>query len=77
MKRKKQKGLQILKLCGILLLLGLVLLFAFRNAILDKVIHRIDAKMANDYQCNLTVQKAEFYGLANLELQKICLVPKK
>jgi hypothetical protein len=43
--------------------IGLVLLFAFRNSILEKVIHRIDAKLDRDYQCNFTIQKAEFNGL--------------
>ena len=76
MRRKKQKGLLILKICGILVLLVLVMIFAFRNALLNKVIHRIDAKMEKEYQCNLTIQKAEFHGLTNLEFQQIALVPK-
>lgn len=76
MKQKKQKVFLLLKICGILLLLGLVLLFTFRNTILDKVIHRIDAKMVNDYQCNLTIQKAEFHGLTNVEFHHIDLVPQ-
>jgi hypothetical protein len=44
-------------------MLGLVLLFAFRDKILDKIIHRIDAKLDREYQCNFIVQKAEFQGL--------------
>jgi hypothetical protein len=77
MKKIKQKVILSLKIIGVLLLLGLVLLFAFRNTILDKVIHRIDAKLESDYQCNFTVQKAEFRGLTNLEFQQISLVPKQ
>ena len=56
--------------------MGLVLVFTFRNTILDKVIHRIDGKLDSEYQCNFTVQKAEFHGLTNLEFQQISLVPK-
>jgi hypothetical protein len=43
--------------------IGLVLLFAFRNSILDKVIQSIDAKLDSEYQFNFTIQKAEFNGL--------------
>ena len=76
MKKTRQKVILILKIFTVLVLLGLVLLFAFRNTILDKVIHRIDDKLDREYQCNFTVQKAEFHGLTNLEFQQIALVPK-
>ncbi|RKS01267.1 transglycosylase domain-containing protein [Flavobacterium sp. 102] len=76
MKTKKQKVFLFLKICGILILLGIALVFAFRNTLLEKVIHRIDAKMERDYQCRLNIAKAEFHGLTNLEFQRITLVPK-
>lgn len=76
MKTKKQKVFLFLKICGILILLGVALVFAFRNTLLEKVIHRIDAKMERDYQCRLNIAKAEFHGLTNLEFQRITLVPK-
>ncbi|MFN3968936.1 transglycosylase domain-containing protein [Flavobacterium sp.] len=76
MKNKKQKAFLVLKIGGIVVLLGIVLLFAFRNTILEKVIHRIDAKMERDYQCDFTIAKAEFQGLTSLEFQQITLVPK-
>ncbi|QBZ97298.1 transglycosylase domain-containing protein [Flavobacterium sangjuense] len=75
MKKTRQKAILSLKIISVLLLLGLVLLFAFRNTILDKVIHRIDAKLERDYQCNFTIQKAEFHDLTNLEFHDISLVP--
>ena len=75
MKRTRQKVILSLKIIGVFLLLGLVLLFSFRNTILDKVIHRIDAKLEREYQCNFTIQKAEFNGLTNLEFHDISLVP--
>ncbi|WP_333599151.1 biosynthetic peptidoglycan transglycosylase [Flavobacterium sp.] len=77
MKSKKQKAFLILKISGIVVLLGLVLVFAFRNTILEKVIHRIDAKLNRDYQCRFTIEKAQFHGLTNIEFQHIYLVPKQ
>ena len=77
MKKTKQKAVLILKIFAVLVLLGLVLLFAFRNIVLENVIHRIDTKLDHDYQCRLTFQKAEFHGLTNLEFQQISLVPKQ
>ena len=77
MRKTKHKGFLILKIFGALLLLGLVLLFSFRNAILNNVIHRIDAQFEKEYQCNVAIQKAEFHGLTNVEFQNITLVPKQ
>ena len=75
MKFQKQKVITIVKIVGILILLGIILFFAFRNTLLDKVIHRIDAKMERDYQCHFSIAKAEFHGLTNLEFHHITLVP--
>ncbi|MEK8179198.1 biosynthetic peptidoglycan transglycosylase [Flavobacterium buctense] len=77
MSTQKQKVFLILKISGGLLLLGIVMLFAFRNTLLEKVIHRIDAKMEREYQCDLTIANAEFHGVTNLEFQQITLVPKQ
>ena len=76
MKTRKQKVFLVLKIFGVIFLLGLVLIFAFRNIVLENVIHRIGTKLDHDYQCHLTFQKAEFHGLTNLEFQQIFLVPK-
>jgi len=46
--KRQKKAILYLKICGAILVLGLVLLFAFRNSILEKVIHRIDAKLDLD-----------------------------
>ena len=75
--RKQKKAILYLKMCGAILLLGLVLLFAFRNTVLDTVVHRIDAKLEREYQCNLTIQTAEFHGLTNLEFHDINLIPQE
>ncbi|MCF6131244.1 transglycosylase domain-containing protein [Flavobacterium wongokense] len=77
MKKRKQTGMLILKICGAAVLLGLVLLFSFRNSLLNTVIQRVDAKLEKDYQCNVAIQKAAFHGLTNVEFQQITLVPQK
>lgn len=77
MKKAKRKALLLLKVIGVLMLMGVVLLFAFRNSILNTVIHRVDAEIEKDYQCNVMVKKAEFHGLTNVEFENISLVPKK
>lgn len=77
MKLQRKKVLLVLQIVGVLLLLGIILLFAFRNTILEKVIHRIDTKLERDYQCHFAIEKAEFYGLTNLEFHHITLVPKQ
>lgn len=77
MRTTRQKVFLGLKISGVLLLLGLVLLFVFRGSLLNKVIDRIDAKMQRDYQCRFQVAKAEFQGLTDLEFQHITLVPNQ
>lgn len=77
MRTTRQKVFLGLKISGVLLLLGLVLLFVFRGSLLNKVIERIDAKMQRDYQCRFQVAKAEFQGLSDLEFQHITLVPNQ
>jgi hypothetical protein len=79
MKQKKLKKIliRLFKVCSVLLLLGIALVFAFRNAILESVIHRVDLKMQRDYQCHLNIAKADFHGLTNIEFQQITLVPKQ
>ena len=77
MKKAKRKALLLLKVIGVLMLMSVVLLFAFRNSILNNVIHRVDAEIEKEYQCNVTVQKAEFNGLTNVEFRNVSLVPKK
>ena len=52
-------------------------LFAFRNTLLEKVIHRIDTKLSENYQCHFTVKQAEFHGLTNLEFHQITLLPQQ
>eukprot|EP01136_Pigoraptor_vietnamica_P045543 Opistho-1_new@23616 len=77
MKKAKRKALLLLKVIGVLMLMSVVLLFVFRDSILNNVIHRVDAEIEKEYQCNVTVRKAAFNGLTNVEFQDVSLVPKK
>jgi hypothetical protein len=77
MKKAKKKAIILLKVVGILVLMGVILLFSFRNKILNKVIQRVGIQFEQEYQCNLAVQKAEFHGLTNVEFRHITLVPKE
>lgn len=76
MRTKKQKIFLYLKLFLLVFFLGVIALFAFRNSILENVISKIETKLDHDYQCDFSIEKAEFIGLSNLEFQKITLVPK-
>lgn len=76
-KKVKKRIVIILKIFGALVLMSLVLLFSFRNAILNKVIHQVDNQFERDYQCHVTIEKAVFHGLTNVEFQNIALVPKQ
>lgn len=66
-----------LKIAGILFVLGLILVFTFRNILLEKVIARIDSKMAREYQCDFSVKTASFDGFSSLHFEDISLVPKQ
>lgn len=77
MRTTRQKVYLGLKISGVLLLLGLALLFVFRGSLLNKMIEKMDIKMQRDYQCRFQVAKAEFQGLSDLEFQHITLVPNQ
>uniref|UniRef100_UPI0025E9D28E transglycosylase domain-containing protein n=1 Tax=Flavobacterium sp. TaxID=239 RepID=UPI0025E9D28E len=77
MNKAKRKIIILLKIFGTMVLIGLVLLFSFRNRILNKVIHQVDKQLEQNYQCSLTIGKAEFHGLTNVEFQHIALVPRQ
>jgi hypothetical protein len=77
MKKAKKAGLLILKTFTALMVLGVVLIFVFRNTILNNVIQRVDTQLEKEYQCSFAIQKAEFHGVTNVEFQHITLVPKQ
>lgn len=77
MQTKKQKALFFLKILVALFVLSIVMLFVFREALLQKAIARIESKFELEYQTKLTIEKAKFDGLSGIELQKINLVPNQ
>lgn len=76
MKSKKQKIILFLKIAFSIFILGLVLLFAFRNTLLYKIITRVDTKLERDYSCSFSINKASFDGITALKFEGISLVPK-
>ena len=77
MRTKKQKALLFLKFLAVFIALSIVMLFVFREALLQKAITKIENKLATEYQTKLTIEKAQFDGLSGIELQKINLVPNQ
>jgi hypothetical protein len=77
MRTKKQKSLFFLKFLAVFIALSIVMLFVFREALLQKAITKIENKLATEYQTKLTIEKAQFDGLSGIELQKINLVPNQ
>ncbi len=77
MRTKKQKALLFLKFFAAFLAISIVLLFVFREALLQKAITKIESKLAIDYATKLTIEKAQFDGISGIELQKINLVPNQ
>lgn len=77
---RKKTGKQILflvlKIVAVLIILSVILFFAFRNMVLDKAINRISDKMAEDYNNTFVVKEATFKGLSDIEMKGITLVPK-
>ena len=77
MRTKKQKALLFLKFLAVFIALSFVMLFVFRETLLEKAIAKIENKLATEYQTKLTIEKAQFNGLSGIELQKINLVPNQ
>lgn len=76
MTTKKRYFFLVIKILLLVLVLGVVLLFAFRNSVLQSAIAKVDGKLKREYQCEFKVKKAQFTGLTDLEFQKVSLVPK-
>jgi len=77
MRTKKQKALLFLKCFAVFITLSSVLLFVFRDTLLQKALAKIESKLATEYQTKLTIEKAQFDGISGIELQNIKLVPNQ
>ena len=75
MKTRKQKIILVIKTIIVLILLGIIGLFSFREALLQQIIAKTSSKMEVDYDSRFLVKKASFEGLSGINLTDITLVP--
>ena len=75
MRNRKQKAVLFLKIFAVIITICIVLLFVFRDSLLQTAIAKIENKMANDYDTKLTIEKASFDGISAVQFQKINVVP--
>ncbi len=75
MRNRKQKAVLFLKIFGIIITICFVLLFVFRDSLLQSAIAKIENKMAADYDTKLTIEKASFDGISAVQFEKINVVP--
>jgi uncharacterized protein involved in outer membrane biogenesis len=73
---RKQKLLLSAKIFGALLVLGIALVFVFRESLLQQAIAKISRKMDTDYDCRFTIKTAQFEGLSGVAFEDVCLSPK-
>jgi hypothetical protein len=71
MRNRKQKAVLFLKIFALIITICIVLLFVFRDSLLQTAIAKIENKMANDYDTKLTIEKASFDGISAVQFQKI------
>jgi hypothetical protein len=76
MKTLKQKIVAALKIIIATVLITVVVLFVFRDALLQQTIAKISFKMKSDYNSTFSIKKADFVGLSGLYFSDIVLVPK-
>lgn len=75
MRNRKQKAVLFLKIFAVIITICIVLLFVFRDSLLQTAIAKIENKMANDYDTKLIIEKANFDGISAVQFQKINVVP--
>lgn len=76
MNKRKKIALRIILGILIVLALGIVLLFSFRDALLKEAITKASVKLERDYNAKLSIKTAEFDGLTAVRITDISLVPK-
>jgi hypothetical protein len=74
----KRKKIAFRIVIGILIVLGIgiVLFFSFRNQLLKEAIAKITLKMERDYDAKLSIKAAEFDSFTGVKITDITLVPK-
>jgi hypothetical protein len=58
-------------------LLLVVLLFVFRDSLLQKAVSHVQLKLRTDYQSELQINKIGFNGLTGIEIKGLTLVPHR
>lgn len=76
MNRRKKIIFRILLGFLILIGLGIVLFFSFRESLLKEAIAKVSTKLERDYDAKLSIKTAEFDGFTAVRLTEIVLVPK-
>ena len=76
MNKRKKIALRIILGILIVLAIGIVLLFSFRDALLKEAITKASVKLERDYNAKLSIKTAEFDGLTAVRITDISLVPK-
>lgn len=76
MRTKKQKFFLFLKITAVLSVLLLGGVYFFRDSLLQKILSKAESKFEQEYQCHFRVKKANFNGIAEVELHDLVLVPK-
>lgn len=74
----RRKKIAFRTLIGFLLIIGvgIVLFFSFRESLLKEAIAKVTAKMERDYDAKLSIKTAAFDGLTGVKISNITLVPK-
>ena len=75
MKNYKRKLLLLLKIVLGLVIAAFAGYFVFRDAMLEKIMARVQDKMARDFNANLLVDEASFDGFSAVAMRKVLLVP--
>ncbi|MFZ4435993.1 MAG: transglycosylase domain-containing protein [Flavobacterium psychrophilum] len=60
---------------GVLVVI-LLLVFVFRDALLQKAVVHIQQKFKNEYQCELKLKNIQFSGLSSVEISQLTLAPE-
>ena len=75
MSRRKKIAIRVLLVIAVLLGVGIILFFSFRESLLQEAITKVKTKMERDYNAKLSIKTAEFDGLTAVKLTEISLVP--
>ena len=76
MKTRKQKLILAAKILVSTLVVLVIALFIFRNALLSQTIAKISFKMESEYNSDFSIKEASFVGLSGLSFSNIVLAPK-